>query len=75
MTETQEFKDFLTSMFKDFILNRAKDYMANHSDAYRLDNERSEYRTDEELKNIDSAIQQKTEETISKPLVVLLNIR
>lgn len=62
-------------MFKDFILNRAKDYMANHSDAYRLDNERSEYRTDEELKNIDSAIQQKTEETISKPLVVLLNIR
>jgi len=61
LTETKEFRDFLTSLFKDFILRRAKTHLEN-LDAFRLDLGKGEYRTQGELARIETLLRAKTEQ-------------
>jgi len=69
----QEFRDFLIAIFKDSILDEAMDYLANSSD-YRVDAEKGEYRTADELDSLRDNVRRKAEE-MSKDFVDELNAK
>jgi len=61
LTETSELRDFLVGVFKDFVLDEAKNYLSK-IDAFRRDLTKDEYRTSEELVQIEAKVKEKAEE-------------
>ena len=60
MTETSELRDFLVGVFKDLIFAEAKDYLSKKR-AFRRDPTTDEYRSSEELAQIEADVREKAE--------------
>ena len=60
MAETSELRDFLAGVFRDFILHEAKNYISN-APSFRRDLTKGEYRTSEELAQIEAKVREKAE--------------